>query len=31
VKMPTMIFDNQCVVKDDPDGEIRKAIVEARA
>ena len=30
-KMSTMIFDNQCVVKDDPDGEIRKAIVEARA
>ncbi len=30
VRMPTMIFDNQCVVKDDPDGEIRKAIVEAR-
>jgi para-nitrobenzyl esterase len=31
VKMQTMIFDNQCVVKDDPDGEIRKAILEARA
>ncbi|HTV55546.1 MAG TPA: carboxylesterase family protein [Terriglobia bacterium] len=31
VKMPTMIFDNQCVVKGDPNGEIRKAIVEARA
>ncbi|MEJ2009711.1 MAG: carboxylesterase/lipase family protein [Acidobacteriota bacterium] len=30
-KMQTMIFDNQCVVKNDPDGEIRKAILEARA
>lgn len=28
--MPTMIFDNQCGVKNDPDGEIRKAILEAR-
>ncbi len=28
---PTMIFDNQCVVKNDPDGEVRKAIVEAMA
>lgn len=27
--VPTMIFDNQCVVKNDPDGEIRKAITEA--
>ena len=31
VKMPTMIFDNECVVKDDPEGEIRKAIIEASA
>jgi para-nitrobenzyl esterase len=30
-KVPTMIFDDQCVVKNDPDGEIRKAIVEAMA
>lgn len=30
-KIPTMIFDNQCVVKDDPDGEIRKVILEVRA
>ncbi|MGH9685555.1 MAG: carboxylesterase/lipase family protein [Candidatus Acidiferrales bacterium] len=29
--VPTMIFDNQCVVKNDPDGEIRKAIIEAVA
>lgn len=28
---PTMIFDNQCVVKNDPDGEVRKAIVQAMA
>lgn len=29
--VPTMTFDNECVVKNDPDGEIRKAIVEAMA
>lgn len=29
--MPTMIFDNQCVVKEDPDGELRKAIADVRA
>jgi para-nitrobenzyl esterase len=29
--MPTMIFDNQCVVKEDPDGEIRQAIADVRA
>jgi para-nitrobenzyl esterase len=30
-KMPTMIFDTKCVMKNDPDGEVRKAIVEAIA
>ena len=29
--VPTIIFDNQCVVKNDPDSEIRKAVVEAMA
>ncbi len=30
-KVTTMIFDTQCVVENDPDGDIRKAIVEATA
>ena len=30
-KMPTMIFDAKCVMENDPDGEIRKAIVAALA
>jgi para-nitrobenzyl esterase len=30
-KMPTMIFDTKCVMENDPDGEVRKAIVEALA
>lgn len=28
-KIPTMIFNTECVMKNDPDGEIRMAIVEA--
>lgn len=28
-KMPTIIFDTECVMENDPDGEIRAAIVEA--
>jgi len=30
-KTPTMIFDTKCVMENDPDGEVRKAIVEALA
>ena len=30
-QMPTMIFDDQCVVKNDPDSEVRKAVTEALA
>lgn len=30
-KIPTMIFDTKCAVENDPDGEVRKAIVEAIA
>jgi para-nitrobenzyl esterase len=30
-KISTMIFNDKCVVENDPDGEIRKAIAEARA
>jgi para-nitrobenzyl esterase len=29
--IPTMVFNDQCAVKNDPDGEIRKAILEAVA
>ena len=29
--IPTMVFNNQCEVKNDPDGEIRRAIEEALA
>jgi para-nitrobenzyl esterase len=30
-KIPTMIFDTKCVTENDPDGEGRKALVEAMA
>jgi para-nitrobenzyl esterase len=30
-KIPTMIFDTKCVMENDPDGEVLKAIVEALA
>jgi para-nitrobenzyl esterase len=30
-KVPTMIFDNKCVAENDPDGECRKAILDAMA
>jgi para-nitrobenzyl esterase len=30
-KIPTMIFDTKCAMKNDPDGEVRKAIIEALA
>jgi para-nitrobenzyl esterase len=30
-KVPTMIFDNKCVAENDPDGDCRKAIVDAMA
>jgi para-nitrobenzyl esterase len=30
-KVPTMVFDTKCVAADDPDGEGRKAVMEATA
>lgn len=30
-KIPTMVFDTKCVMENDPDGEGRKALVEATA
>jgi para-nitrobenzyl esterase len=30
-KVPTMVFDNKCVALNDPDGEGRKAVMEATA
>ena len=30
-KTPTMIFDTECVLKHDPDGELRQAVMESMA
>lgn len=30
-KVPTMVFDIVCALKSDPDGDLRKAILEAQA